>query len=249
MGQKARPTGLRIGIIENWRSRWYADKKNFGRLLVEDQHIRKFIKENYSYAAIASVEIERTAGQTTVILNTARPGIIIGRKGQEVDRLKGRIEDITKTPVAIRIQEISQPELSAQLVAESIKEQLEKRASYRRTVKRAMEQVMDAGAQGVKVRLAGRISGAEMARREIQSVGKIPLATFRARIDWGFAEAGTTYGNIGIKVWIYTGEVLEEKKQQKTGSAEVPVVGTKDGKDVKHGTDAQAGEVPKEPAR
>lgn len=245
MGQKGHPTGLRIGIIENWRSRWYADKKNFGRLLVEDQNIRLFIKDNYAYAAIALVEIERTAGLTTVILHTARPGIIIGRKGQEVDRLRSRIEDITKSPVNIKIQEIAQPELSAQLVAESIKEQLEKRASYRRTVKRAIEQVMEAGAQGVKVRVAGRLSGAEMARREIQSTGKVPLQTLRARIDYGFAEAATTYGNIGIKVWIYTGEVLEDKSVMRAGET----VGTEAEKDVKHAVDAKAGEVPQDTAR
>jgi small subunit ribosomal protein S3 len=244
VGQKGHPTGLRIGIIENWRSRWYADKKNFGRLLVEDQHIRIFIKKNYAYAAIALVEIERTAGATTVILHTARPGIIIGRKGQEVDRLKSSIEDITKNPVNIKIQEISQPELSAQLVAENIKEQLEKRASYRRTVKRAIEQVMDAGAQGVKVRVAGRLGGAEMARREIQSTGKVPLQTFRARIDYGFAEASTTYGNLGVKVWIYTGEVLEDKSLRRAADKAV----TEAGKDATDAVDAQAGQVPKDTA-
>ena len=230
MGQKAHPTGLRIGIVENWRSRWYADKKNFGRLLVEDQKIREFIRKNYRYAAIASVEIERTAGQTTVILHTARPGIIIGRKGQEVDRLKARLEDITTEPVNIKIQEVSQPELSAQLVAENVREQLEKRASFRRTIKRMIEQVMDCGAQGVKIRLAGRIGGSDMARVETQSTGKIPLQTLRAKIDYGFTEAATTYGNIGIKTWIYTGEVLEEK-------------------DMKNAVDAEAGKVPQKPKR
>ncbi|KPJ57936.1 MAG: 30S ribosomal protein S3 [Planctomycetes bacterium DG_58] len=225
MGQKVRPTGLRLGIVENWRSRGYADKKNFGRFLVEDQKIRKFIRDNYAYAAIASVEIERTAGQTTIILHTARPGIIIGRKGQEVDRLKMRIEDIAAEPVNIKIQEVATPELSAQLVADSIREQLQKRSSFRRTMKRVIEQVMEGGAQGVKVRLAGRIGGSDMARREVQSAGKIPLQTLRAKIDYGFTEAATTYGNIGIKVWIYTGEVLEEKEE------------------VKHAADAETGEV------
>jgi small subunit ribosomal protein S3 len=234
VGQKARPIGLRIGIIENWRSRWYADKKSFGKYLVEDQQIRKFVKDTYAYAAIADIEIERTAGQITIILNTARPGIIIGRKGQEVDRLKSRIEDITKCPVNVKIQEISQPGLNAQLVAESIREQIEKRASFRRTMKQAMEQVMASGAQGVKVRIAGRLAGSDMARREVQGMGKVPLQTLRARISYGFTEAPTAYGNIGIKVWIYTGEVLEEKKKNK---------------EVKHAADAEAGEVPQEPAR
>jgi small subunit ribosomal protein S3 len=234
VGQKVRPTGLRIGIVENWRSRWFADKKNFGRYLVEDQKIRKFIKEHYGYAAIALIEIERTAGSTTVILNTARPGIIIGRKGQEVDKLKQSLEEISHPPVNIRIQEISQPELSAQLVAEGIREQLEKRASHRRTVKRVIEQVMENGAQGVKVRLAGRLGGSDMARRDVQVAGKVPLSTLRAKIDFGFTEAHTTYGQIGIKVWIYTGDVLAEKQ---------------DKKEMKHAVDAQTGEIPQEPAR
>ena len=230
MGQKARPTGLRIGIVENWRSRWYAGKKDFGRYLVEDQKIRKFLEKNYRFAAIALIEIERTRGETTVILHTARPGIIIGRKGQEVDRLKARLEEITTDPVNIKIQEVSQPELSAQLMAESIRDQLEKRASYRRTVKRTIETVMDAGALGTKVRLAGRIGGSDMARIENQSAGKIPLQTLRAKIDYGFTEAATTYGNIGIKTWIYTGEVLEDKKE------------------MRHAVNAEAGEVPQESA-
>jgi len=230
VGQKARPTGLRIGIVENWRSRWYAGKKDFGRYLVEDQKIRKFLEKNYRFAAIALIEIERTRGETTVILHTARPGIIIGRKGQEVDRLKARLEEITTDPVNIKIQEVSQPELSAQLMAESIRDQLEKRASYRRTVKRTIETVMDAGALGTKVRLAGRIGGSDMARIENQSAGKIPLQTLRAKIDYGFTEAATTYGNIGIKTWIYTGEVLEDKKE------------------MRHAVNAEAGEVPQESA-
>ena len=230
MGQKVCPTGLRLGITENWRSRWYANKKEFGRRLVEDQKIRNFLRDNYRFAAIAMVEIERTVGETTVILNTARPGIIIGRKGQEVDRLKARLENITKDPVEIKIQEVSQPELNGQLVAEGLRDQLEKRASFRRAVKRMIEQVMDSGALGVKVRLAGRIGGSDMARIENQSAGKIPLSTLRAKISYGFTEAKTTYGHIGIKTWVYTGEVLEDKKE------------------MRHAVDAEAGEVPQEPA-
>jgi small subunit ribosomal protein S3 len=230
MGQKIRPIGFRIGITENWRSRWYADKKTFGKYLVEDQRIRLFIKKNYGFAAIESVEIERTTGQTTVILNSARPGIIIGRKGQEVDKLKNEIEAITGNLVNIRIQEIAQPELAAQLVAEGIREQMEKRASFRRTMKRAIEAVMDAGAKGCKVRMAGRLGGSEMARVEVMNQGSVPLQTLRARINYGFTEAATTYGHIGIKVWIYIGDSLEKKEE------------------VSHGVDAQAGEVPQEPA-
>ena len=232
MGQKIRPIGIRIGIVENWRSRWYANKKNFGRLLVEDQKIRKFIKANYFFAGIAEVEIERNGDQITIILQCARPGIIIGRKGQEVERLKGQIEDITGTEVNIKIQEVSQPGLNAQLVAESLREQIEKRASFRRTMKRAVEQVMDNGAEGVKVRMAGRLGGAEMARREVQSLGKVPLQTLRAKISYGFTEAKTTYGHIGIKVWIYTGELLDDKSK----------------KEMNHAANAEAGEVPQESA-
>ncbi len=235
MGQKIRPIGLRIGIIENWRSRWYADKRNFGRCLVEDQKIRTFVKKNYAFAAIALIEIERTAAGTTVILHTARPGLLIGRKGTEVDRLKSSLEDITKTPVNVKIQEISKPETNAQLVAENIAEQLQKRASFRRTSKRAIETVMDNGALGCKVRMAGRLGGAEMARCDKQGVGKVPLSTFRARIDYGFAEASTTYGQIGVKVWIYKGEVLEPEDVRK--------------KEATHGVDAETGEVPQEPPR
>jgi small subunit ribosomal protein S3 len=235
VGQKVCPTGLRIGIIENWRSRWYADKKTFGKYLVEDQKIRKFVKKNYEFAGIALIEIERTAAGTTVILNTARPGLLIGRKGAEVDRLKSSLEDITKTTVNVKIQEVSRPEINAQLVAEQIAEQLEKRASFRRTAKRAIEAVMDAGALGCKVRMAGRLGGAEMARRDVQGMGKIPLATLRARIDYGFAEASTTYGQIGVKTWIYTGEVLEPESAKK--------------KEADHGVDAEAGQVPQESAR
>lgn len=234
MGQKIRPIGLRIGIIENWRSRWFADKKTFGNYLVEDQKIRTFVKKNYAFAAISMIEIERTAAGTTVILNTARPGLLIGRKGAEVDRLKSSLEDLTKAPVNVKIQEISRPEINAQLVAESIAEQLQKRASFRRTSKRAIEAVMDAGALGCKVRLAGRLGGAEMARRDVQGVGKVPLQTLRARIDYGFAEASTTYGQIGVKVWIYTGEVLEPETEKKA---------------VSHAVDAEKGQVPQESSR
>ena len=234
MGQKIRPIGMRIGIIENWRSRWYADKKTFGLYLVEDFKIRKFVKKNYAFAAISMIEIERTAAGTTVVLNTARPGLLIGRKGAEIDRLKSALEDLTKSTVNVKIQEISKPEVNAQLVAENIAEQLEKRASFRRTSKRAIEAVMDAGALGCKVRLAGRLGGADMARRDVQGVGKVPLQTLRARIDYGFAEAGTTYGQIGVKVWVYTGEVLEPSDEKK---------------EVTHGVDAEAGQIPQEPAR
>lgn len=214
MGHKIPPLGLRIGIVESWRSRWYARKRNYGKLLVEDQKIKRFIRKNYSFAAIPKIEIERTGEQLTVVVHTARPGVLIGRKGAKIDRLVEEIQALTESQVTPpRIMEINKPELHALLVAENIKEQLEKRASFRRVMKRATEQVMQAGAQGVKIQISGRLGGAEMARSERTTMGKIPLATIRAKIDYGFIEAFTTYGQLGIKVWIYTGEYPHPKEK------------------------------------
>lgn len=205
MGQKVRPTGFRIGIFEDWRSRWYASKKDFADLLVEDFKIRKFVKEKYGKAGIPKIEIERTRDEVKVMLHTARPGIIIGRKGTEVERLQEELQELTGRRINIKILEINRPEIDAQLVAEDIAEQLERRASFRRTMKRAMEQVMDAGAKGVKTQLSGRLGGAEMARRENGLMGSVPLATLRAKINYGFTEAKTAQGHIGIKVWVNQG--------------------------------------------
>ena len=232
MGQKVSPIGLRTGITLDWQSRWYANKREFGKLLVEDQKIREFIKKHYSYAGIPRIEIERVRDEVKIILHTARPGVIIGRKGAEVDRLRDRIEDLTGRRVAINIKEVQHPELEAQLVAESVAEQLSKRASFRRTMRRAVEAVMNAGAEGVKVMLAGRLGGAEMARRTHMSEGKIPLQTLDADISYGFAEAKTTFGNIGIKVWIYRGPYPGAREKDQTSAA-----------------DAQAGVVPEVAAR
>lgn len=224
MGQKVCPIGLRLGITQGWKSLWYADKKSFGTLLVEDQRIRKTIKKNYSFAGIPFVEIERTRQDARITLHTARPGLIIGRKGAEVDKLKEEIKKLVGREVVIKIKEISKPELYAQLVAEGIAEQLVRRAAFRRTMKKAMDASLDAGAKGVRMQVAGRLGGAEIARTEKMTSGSIPLHTLRADIDYGFAEAMTTYGVIGVKVWIY---------RSLTGSD----------KEIKHASDAQEGEV------
>ena len=214
MGQKVCPIGLRLGITQGLKSLWYADKKSFGTLLVEDQKMRKVIKKNYGFAGISFIEIERTRQDAKVTLHTARPGLIIGRKGAEVDKLKDEIQKLIGREVVIKIKEITKPELQAQLVAESIAEQLEKRAAFRRTMKKAMDASIDAGAKGVKIRVAGRLGGAEIARAEKMTTGSIPLHTLRADIDYGFAEAKTTYGVIGVKVWIYKGLVSSNKEKK-----------------------------------
>ena len=205
MGQKVHPISFRLGIIEDWRSRWYARKKQFGALVVADKRLRDFIKANYAFALIARIDVERTREQVRVTLYCGRPGVIIGRKGSEVDRLRARLEEIVRQKVDINIVEIHHPEMDAQLVAEGIAEQLGKRASFKRTVRKAAETTMDAGVKGVRIRIAGRLGGAEMSRREMVSIGSIPLHTLRARIDYGFAEALTQMGKIGVKVWIHGG--------------------------------------------
>ncbi|MFN3531942.1 MAG: 30S ribosomal protein S3 [Candidatus Brocadia sp.] len=212
MGQKVCPIGLRIGITQGWKSLWYADKKDFGSLLVEDQKIRKIIKKSYGFAGIPFIEIERTRQDAKVTLHSARPGLIIGRKGAEVDKLRDEIQKLIGREVVIKIKEITKPELYAQLVAENIAEQLEKRVAFRRAMKKAMDASVDAGAKGVKMQVAGRLGGAEIARTEKMSFGSIPLHTLRADVDYGFAEARTTYGVIGVKVWIYKGLIGSEKE-------------------------------------
>jgi len=214
MGQKVRPTGFRTGIMEDWSSRWYAGKKEFAVLLVEDQKIRKVIKREYHYAGIPKIEIERTRDEVKVILHTARPGIVIGRQGKEVDQLRDRLQEMTGRRININIQEVPKPDLEAQLVAEAVAEQLERRSSFRRAMKRAIESTMQAGAEGIKIQASGRLGGSEMARREKQIKGRIPLQTLRIWVDYGFTEAKTAYGHIGVKVWINRGvypKLLEEK--------------------------------------
>lgn len=211
MGQKVRPTGFRIGIVEDWRSRWYATKREFGDLLIEDTKIRNFIKQKYEFAGIARIEIERTRDQVLVQLHTARPGIIIGRKGQEIDRLKAELEDLTGRRMELKTVELNTPQRSALLVAEDIAQQLVKRGSFRRVMKRALDQVMEAGVDGVKIELSGRLGGAEMSRTEKAIRGSIPLSTLRKNIDYGYAVARTTMGVIGVKVWIDLGEYPTEE--------------------------------------
>ncbi len=221
MGQKVHPTSFRIVITEDWRSRWYAEKKKFGKLLVEDQKIRKYIKKGYRFTGIPKIVIERTRDEEVrVILYTARPGLIIGRKGAEIEKLKEQIEKLVGKTVDIRIQEIDKPELEAQLVAENIAEQLQKRAAFRRTIKKAIDITMGMDAKGVKVQISGRLGGAEIARTEGSTVGSIPLHTLRANIDYGFAESLTKYGTIGVKVWIYKGLIELGKEDKNAVDAE-----------------------------
>lgn len=229
MGQKVIPTSLRLGITENWRSRWYAGKKEFGKLLVEDETARTYVRKNYGFAGIAKVEIERKGNEVVVIIHAAKPGLLIGRKGAEVDRLKAELEQVMGRTAKIEIREVSKPELSARLVAESIGERLAKRASFKRTMKKALDMAMESGAKGAKVRVAGRLGGSEMARREQASAGSIPLHTLQADVDYGFTEAPTAYGNIGIKVWIYKGIVTPGKEKADGPDAQtsqVPQVAT-----------------------
>ncbi len=210
MGQKVNPVGFRTGIMTGWKSRWYASKQDFADLLIEDLKVRNFIKKHpqkqqYRNAGIDRIEIERTRDEVKVVLFVARPGLIIGKKGQEVELLQMELQNLIGRRVNLKIEELGRPELQAQLVAEDIAQQLSKRASFRRTIKRSMEQTMDAGAKGIKIRLAGRLGGAEMARIEKQISGSIPLSTLRARIDYGFTEAKTPQGHIGVQVWINQG--------------------------------------------
>jgi small subunit ribosomal protein S3 len=233
MGQKVNPIGFRTGIMIGWKSRWYASKQEFSNLLIEDRKIREFIKNHpsktqYRQAGIDRIEIERTRDEVKVVLYVARPGLIIGKKGQEVELLQEELQNLTGRRVNLKIEEISRPEVQAQLVAEDIAQQLAKRASFRRTMKRAIETTMDAGAKGIKIQLAGRLGGAEMARCEKATAGSLPLSTLRAKIDYGFTEAATPQGNIGVQVWVNQG--------------------TYEG-DASDGADAQASEAPKKPKR
>ncbi len=205
MGQKTHPVGFRIGIYLDWSSRWYAPKKDFARLLKEDRQIREFIKKEFYAAGIPKVEIERKADALRVIVHTAKPGILIGRKGVKAEELKQRLEGMLKRRVGLDILEITKPELNATLVAEGVAEQLVKRASFRRTMKRAIQQTVERGAKGIKLVVAGRLGGSEIARTEKQIRGSIPLSTLKADIDYGTATARTTYGSIGVKCWIYVG--------------------------------------------
>lgn len=216
MGQKVNPHGLRIGIIKDWDTKWYANDKTFSELLVEDVKIRKFVKKKLYISGIARIEIERAANKIKINISTAKPGLVIGKGGTGIEELRKELERLTGKGVLINITEIKTPELAAQLVAENIASQLEKRISFRRAMKQAMSRAMKLGAKGIKTSVAGRLGGAEIARTEHYHEGTIPLQTLRADIDYGFAEADTTYGKLGVKVWIYKGEVLPAVKKAKS---------------------------------
>ncbi|MEX2091608.1 MAG: 30S ribosomal protein S3 [Pirellulales bacterium] len=227
MGQKVNPIGFRTGIMIGWKSRWYASKREFSELLLEDFKIRKYVTDKYRFAGIPTIEIERTRDEVKVVLHAARPGVIIGRKGQQVDQLQDELQSLVGRRINIKIEEIARPEIQAHLVAEEIAEQLSKRASFRRTLKRAIEQTMEAGAKGIKIQISGRLGGSEMARQEKQIAGSVPLSTLRAKIDYGFVEASTAQGNIGVQVWVNQG-MYEDQTD---------------------GADAQEGQAPKKPKR
>jgi small subunit ribosomal protein S3 len=206
VGHKSHPYGLRVGFINTWKSRWFSKRKDFPALLLEDIKIKEYVKKNFQTAAIARVEIERASERIRLIIHSARPGIIIGRKGADIDRLRDELGKITSKEIYIDIKEIKNPYTESQLVAENIAFQLEKRVAFRRAMKKALQQAMESGAKGIRLQCAGRLGGAEIARTEGYRRGSIPLQTFKAKIDYGFSEAHTTYGSIGVKVWIYTGD-------------------------------------------
>lgn len=214
MGQKVHPVGFRLGVIRSWGSRWFAEK-GYGKLLHEDIAIRKFLKQRLHNAGISRIEIERTANRATIDIYTARPGIVIGKKGAEIDALRDQLQRMTGRDIVINIKEVRKAEVDAQLVAENVALQLERRVAFRRAMKRAVSTAMKFGAQGIKIHCAGRLGGAEMARREWYREGRVPLHTLRAEIDYGFAEARTTYGVIGVKVHIFRGEVMAQESPEK----------------------------------
>ena len=216
MGQKVHPNGMRVGVIRDWNTRWYASKKDFADYLIEDKKIRDFIKQKYYSANIAKIDIERATNKATVSIHTARPGVLIGKGGVGVEAIKNEVTELVNRPVSVNIIEVRNPDVNAQLIAESIASQLEKRTSYRRAMKMAMGRAMKAGARGIKLMCSGRLGGAEIARREQYHDGSIPLQTIRADIEYGFAEAHTTYGRIGVKAWIYKGEVLPGMERKET---------------------------------
>ncbi|WP_166245976.1 30S ribosomal protein S3 [Paenibacillus turpanensis] len=219
MGQKVSPVGLRIGIIRDWESKWYADK-GFGDLLIEDVKIREYLKNKLKDSAVSHIDIERAANRVSVTIHTAKPGMVIGKGGAEVEVIRNYIAKLSGKKVHINIAEIKQPDLDAILVAESIAQQLERRVSFRRALKQAIQRTMRSGAKGIKVAVSGRLGGAEIARSEGYSEGTVPLHTLRADIDYGTAEAHTTYGRIGVKVWIYRGEVLPTARKRQPAAQE-----------------------------
>ena len=219
MGQKVNPHGLRVGVIKDWDSKWYAEA-DFADNLVEDNKIRTYLKEKLYNSGVSRIEIERASDRVKVIVHTAKPGVVIGKGGAEIEKLKTEVQKFTDKKLIVDIKEVKRPDKDAQLVAENIATQLENRVSFRRAMKSTMSRSMKAGAKGIKTSVSGRLGGADMARTEFYSEGTIPLQTLRADIDYGFAEADTTYGKVGVKVWIYKGEVLPTKAAKKEGGAE-----------------------------
>ena len=213
MGQKVHPTGIRLGIVQDWKSKWYADSKNFPDMLNTDLQVREFLKKRLSQASVSRIQIDRPAKNAHITVHTARPGIVIGKKGEDIDALRSDVARMMGVPVHISIEEIRKPELDAQLVAESIAQQLERRIMFRRAMKRSVQNAMRIGAEGIKVNIAGRLNGAEIARSEWYREGRVPLHTLRANIDYGLAEARTTYGVLGVKVWIFKGEVFGDEPE------------------------------------
>jgi len=220
MGQKVHPTGIRLGIVKDWSSKWYADKRDYADLLNTDLDVRDFLRKKLSHASVSRIEIQRPAKNARIVVHTARPGIVIGKKGEDIEALKTQVSAMMGVPVHIGVEEIRKPELDAYLVAESIAGQLERRIMFRRAMKRAVTNTMRLGAEGIKVKVGGRLNGAEIARSEWYREGRVPLHTLRADIDYGFAEAKTTYGIIGVKVWIFKGEVLEQSPETETAEPE-----------------------------
>lgn len=225
MGQKVHPTGIRLGIVKDWTSKWYADTKNFSDYLYADLTVRSFLQQRLSQASVSRIQIERLAGKANITIHTARPGMVIGKKGEDIEKLRVAVAKMMGIPVHINIEEIRKPELDAYLVAEGVAQQLQRRIMFRRAMKRAVSNSMRLGALGIKINVAGRLNGAEIARKEWYREGRVPLHTLRADIDYGIAEANTTYGVIGVKVWIFKGEVFDhanvpevaEKKSARLG--------------------------------
>ena len=222
MGQKVNPRGFRLGIVKPWRSRWYAERGQFAALLKEDETIRRYMHQRLGHAAVAEVEIDRKPQKIVVTVHTARPGVVIGKQGAEVDKLRDELAHLTKSEVSINVEEVKRPELNAQLVGDNVAHQLQQRISFRRAMKRAVQGAMRAGAEGIRIKVGGRLGGAEIARVEGYHEGRVPLHTLRADIDYATSTAKTTYGTIGIKVWIFKGEVVEDRrgKTYSTGGSE-----------------------------
>ena len=222
MGQKVHPTGIRLGIVKDWTSKWYADTKDYADLLNTDLEIRDYLKQRLYQASVSRIQIDRPAKNAHITIHTARPGLVIGKKGEDIDALRGEVSRRMGIPVHISVEEIRKPELDAQLVAEGITQQLERRVMFRRAMKRSVQTAMRLGAEGIKVHISGRLNGAEIARSEWYREGRVPLHTLRADIDYGLAEAKTTYGVLGVKVWIFKGEVFEGTEQEETAPAPKP---------------------------